>query len=91
MTAHLFGKVPLSTPAYDSSSVWSTCSTALLLPAYRSPMSLWSAELVDTKRVNSSALQDNPFADMGKLMENVKRAQELVKTEGARVQEELSK
>ena len=35
--------------------------------------------------------QDNPFADMGKLMENVKKAQELVKTEGARVQEELAK
>ena len=36
-------------------------------------------------------MQDNPFADMGKLMENVKKAQELVKVEGARVQEELAK
>lgn len=32
----------------------------------------------------------NPFANMGDLMANVKRAQELVKVEGAKVQEELA-
>ena len=33
----------------------------------------------------------NPFANMGNLMENMKKAQEMVKVEAERVQEELAR
>ena len=69
------------------------CSKQALLSTPRSQLQLapgvegWVPCLIP----GCCPMQDNPFADMGKLMENVKKAQELVKTEGARVQEELSK
>lgn len=33
----------------------------------------------------------NPFANMGNLMENLKKAQQMVQVEAAKVQEELAK